>query len=361
MNDGLSRRSFLKRVGAAAAVAAAPGGLARGAEPAMEKTKAKPILGSWISILWSDRRHFYWNGTCAKFTADEWEYSVEEVAQIGMKYLVLLATVEGGKAFVDTPLAPKAPELACADPLEAMLSSADKHGVSFFISTGFFGGWLGGKTLTDATIARGRFDIMARVAEKYAHHKSFYGWYLPDEPGINPYYSDEFLESVALYGREGRRLVPRAKILIAPYGTHSAVCDDKYVGQLQRLDADIVAYQDEVGCRRMTPIESARAYEKLRQAHDKVPQRALWADVEVFDWEGPPNLPTSPLIPAPFERIEKQLEAVAPYVDVITIYQYQGLMSQPGSKAPTGHRDATKLYRDYVSWLRVTILGGRAV
>jgi hypothetical protein len=194
---------------------------------------------------------------------------------------------------------------------------------------------------------------MAQVTEKYAHHKSFFGWYLPDEPGINPYYTEDFIQSVAMYGREGRRLAPQSKILIAPYGTRLAVCDDKYVKQLVRLDADIVAYQDEIGCRRMTPEQSAAAYEKLRKAHDKVPHRALWADVEVFDWEGPANLPTSPLVPAPFARIKKQFEAVSPYVDVVTIYQYQGLFSQPGSQAPSDHPGATKLYSDYVSWLKL--------
>jgi Domain of unknown function (DUF4434) len=352
MDRDLSRRGFARLIGTGAALAAMPSGFARAAAPGGQKARIKPILGSWISVLWSDRRHFYWNAACAKFSREQWEESVKEVADLGMQYLVLLATVEGGKAFFDTPLVPKAKELACGNPIEAMLSAADKYGLKFFISTGFHGGWLDGKTLTDRKIARGRFELMAQVAEKFAHHPSFYGWYLPDEPGINPYYSDDFIASVNLYGREGRRLVPRSKILIAPYGTSLAVCDDQYVRQLERIDADIVAYQDEVGCRRMTPEKSALAYEKLRKAHDKVPQRALWADVEVFDWEGPANQTTSPLIPAPFARIKKQLEAVSPYVDVVTIYQYQGLLSRPGSKVPSTHPGAAKLYGDYGSWLK---------
>jgi hypothetical protein len=322
------------------------------AEPAERPGKTKPILGSWISVLWSDRRHYYWNAACAKFSREQWEYAVKEVADVGMKYLVLLATVEGGKAFFDTPLAPKAKELNCGDPIEAMLSAADTYGVKFFVSTGFLGGWLGDKTLTDPKLAKGRFEVMAQVAGKYAHHRSFWGWYLPDEAGIGPYFRDAYIEHVKMYGREARRLAPQSKILIAPWGTHTAVCDDKYVGQLERLDADIIAYQDEVGCRHATIETSRAAYEKLRRAHDRVPQRALWADVEVFDWEGPANLPTSPLVPAPFQRIKRQLEAVSPYVDVVTIYQYQGLFSRPGSKAPVSHPGTTKLYGDYVDWLK---------
>lgn len=59
------------------------------------------------------------------------------------------------------------------------------------------------------------------------------------------------------------------------------------------------AIQDEVGCLRMGPAESERAFAPLRRAHDRVPQRALWADVETFAWEGPPNPQSSPLIPVP--------------------------------------------------------------
>jgi hypothetical protein len=58
------------------------------------------------------------------------------------------------------------------------------------------------------------------------------------------------------------------------------------------------------------------------------------------------------LIPAPFARIEKQLEAVGPYVEKVLIYQYQGIMNEPGSEAPAGHPDATKLYLKYIRWLR---------
>jgi hypothetical protein len=115
---------------------------------------------------------------------------------------------------------------------------------------------------------------------------------------------------------------------------------------------DIIAYQDEVGCLRMDAAKSAACYERLRRAHDRVPQRALWADVEVFGWEGPANKQTSPLIPAPFDRVRAQLEAVSPFVDKVLIYQFQGLMNRPGSRAFAGHPDSGQLYRDYVAWLK---------
>ena len=62
--------------------------------------------------------------------------------------------------------------------------------------------------------------------------------------------------------------------------------------------------------------------------------------------------PSSPLIPAPFSRVKEQLAAVSPFVDTILIYQYQGLMNKPGSRAFAGHPDSTRLYSDYVRWWR---------
>ena len=94
--------------------------------------------GSWISIWWDDRRHFYWNDACLHYTAEQWEPAVKEVADIGMEYLVLLAIGKDSKAFYNTPLLPKL-EMACEDPIGALLTAADRHRVKFFISSDWFG------------------------------------------------------------------------------------------------------------------------------------------------------------------------------------------------------------------------------
>ncbi len=347
----LSRSAFLGRL--ATSLAAFSLGLAhatprRGAEPA----RIKPVKGSWISIWWDDRRHYYWNDACLKYTAEQWELAVKEVADIGLEYQVLLAIAKDGKAFYDTPLLPKL-NMACPDPIGALLKAADKHHVKFFLSSDWFGPW-DYQCLHDPARVRARFQMMEEIARKYGHHRSFYGWYWPNEAALGPYFTDDFISYVNACTREARRLTPKARTLIAPYGTNRAVCDDRFIRQLEQLDVNIIAYQDEVGCLRMTPAQSAVAFEKLRQAHNRVPQRALWADVEVFAWEGPPNNPSSPLIPAPFSRVKEQLAAVSPFVDTVLIYQYQGLMNKPGSRAFAGHPDSCRLYADYVTWRRAT-------
>jgi hypothetical protein len=45
------------------------------------------------------------------------------------------------------------------------------------------------------------------------------------------------------------------------------------------------------------------------------------------------------------------MEALSPFVDTILIYQYQGMMSRPGSDTFAGHPDAGRLHQDYARWL----------
>ncbi len=343
-----TRRNFLKTCAAAGTFTALPRVLtANDNRPAA----IKPIRGSWISVLWNDNRHFYWNEMCRSYTAEQWDVAVRDVAELGMEYLVLLAVGLDGEAFYDTPVMPKVKNLACDDPIGAMLSAADKYGVKFFVSSDWYTN-MGRKAMVDPKLMKIRFKMMGELAEKYGSHKSFHGWYWPNEACITPYYADHFIKYVNACSGEARRITPRAKTLIAPWGTHAAISDDRYVKQLETLDIDIIAYQDGVGCLRPGPEKIVKNYAALRKAHDKVPQRKLWADVETFAWEGPENRPTSRLIPGSFDRLERQLEAVSSYVDVVLIYQYQGLLSKPGTKAPAGPPDAQRLYRQYRDWLR---------
>ena len=243
-------------------------------ESKRKPTRLKPIKGSWISIWWDDRRHFYWNDACLNYTAKQWELAVREVAEIGMEYLVLLAIGKGSKAFYDTPLLPKL-KMACDDPIEALLTAADKYRVKFFLSSDWFGPW-DYQCLRDPARVRARFQMMGEIARQYGHHRSFYGWYWPNEAALGPYFTDDFIAYVNACSREARQLMPKAKTLIAPYGTNKAVCDDRFVRQLEQLDVDIVAYQDEVGCLRMNPAQSAVAYrEAAPRARPRAPARAL--------------------------------------------------------------------------------------
>ncbi|MBN2377001.1 MAG: DUF4434 domain-containing protein [Sedimentisphaerales bacterium] len=154
-------------------------------DPNKNQVPIKPITGSWISIQWNDKRHLYWNNVTAEYTDEQWQAAVKEAADIGIKYLVLLAVALEGKTFYDSKLGPKW-KVRAEDPIGQLLDAGDRYGVKFFLSMEFLAGWHDYDKLNDKEITRKRLDIMNEVAEKYARHESFYGWYLAAEGVVSP-------------------------------------------------------------------------------------------------------------------------------------------------------------------------------
>lgn len=379
----LSRRDFLWALGATGAMLAAN---PRSANPSPAPNSIKPISGSWFEFQHpSTVEGVDWNTACACFTGQQWDAKIKEIAQVGMEYLVLMGTALYYRSFIPSKIFPEW-HLGCPDPLEAVLSAADKYGVKFFIGMGFYGNWESPIAISDRMAAKKRLLAIEEISGSYSQHRSFYGWYWPDEVEILPRFTDQFIQYVNTSSRLARQLTPHARILIAPYGTRFAVPDDEYVRQLAALDVDIIAYQDEVGVRKSRVEDTAGYYEGLKKAHDRARRSAIWADVEIFEFEGAsrkslppptylerairdvetlspslarfmesfevqPGVYTTPLLPAPFERVLRQLAAVSPWVDKILVYEYQGMMNEPGSAAFCGSPESTKLYTAYVNWL----------
>lgn len=339
----MKRRNFLSLVGASVAGAALTDNLFAAIA---ENKKIKPIEGAWFEF----QHHSlvegkYWNEILEKFTAQQWDEKVKEIADAGIRYLVLLDVAIYGKSFYPSALLPKH-DMGCDDPLESVLSAADKYGIRFFISNGFFGEWTNPVFLMkDRDVHLLRIKAMNEVAEKYGHHKSFYGWYFPNETAVNGHYQEFFIDYVNSCSMEARRLMPDSKMLIAPYGTRLVSPDDKFVGQLERLDVNFIAYQDEIGVNKTKVEESPVFFEQLHRMHQKAGRSKLWADVEFFRFEG--ETYKSALLPAPAERIIKQLEAVSPYVEKIFIYQYIGLVNKPLTGVFAGHPDSALLYEKF--------------
>ena len=318
--------------------------------PGCSNATVKPIVGSWFEFEHHNQSEGkYWNPVVSKFTAEQWKAKIVEMHEVGMEYLVLLAVAYEGKAYYPSVLQPRH-DYVCDDPLEAVLEAADECGVKFFVGNDYWTDWRQpGKAMVDEDIWRLREKGMEEVAEKYAYHKSFYGWYYPHESGFDHTIDETTISYVNRCSQKAKSLTPKALTLIAPYGTRQVHPDDHFVRQLERLDIDIMAYQDEVGVRKTEAGTAGKYYEGLYRAHVKAGRARLWADVEIFDFEG--EVYRSALLPASFERIKIQLEDISPFVENILIYQYLGMMNQPGSKAFAGHGNSEKLYAGYAGWL----------
>ncbi|MBR5246431.1 MAG: DUF4434 domain-containing protein [Clostridia bacterium] len=291
----------------------------------------------------------YWNPALEQFTAKQWRQKVREISSIGMEYIVVMATALYEKCYFKSSIFPFA-DIPCADPIEELLCEADVCGVKVFLGNGFYGDWRKANyNITSKEVIDRSFKAMEELTVLYGHHKSFYGWYFPDETCIILRYSKDFLKYVNLCSARCHELTPDKKTLIAPYGTNLVRANNKFIRQLTELDVDFIAYQDEVGVKKTKVDHTKRLFEKLRIAHDKAGRSELWADIELFDFEG--LVYKSALIPAPIERIKKQIENVAPYVDKILGYQYLGLMNANDSKAFAGHPNSVELYEKYKNYI----------
>lgn len=347
----MNRRNFLS-LGSLGAAGMLMGGRlqAKTLSEARKNPKIKPIAGTWFDFQHLNiEEGLYWDPALKNFTTEQWKEKVREIKGLGMEYIVLMGIAAFGKAFYPTTLAPRF-ELACEDPLEAVLSAADEEGIKFFVSNDFWGdGRDPVKMMKDPDIRKVREKAMVEVAARYGHHKSFYGWYFPNEAWLHPYLDEFFIDYVNDCARIAKSLTPASVNLIAPYNIKAERADDGYVRQLERMNIEVVAYQDGVGVNSTKLGEPARYFEHLYEAHQKAARSRIWADMELFYFE---DKTKGNLMPADFDtRILKQMEDLSPFVDKILCYQYIGIMNPPDSKAFAGHKDSVRLYNQYKRWL----------
>lgn len=292
----------------------------------------------------------YFSDTLRTFDARQWRAKVREMAFLGMTYIVLTGTavVRPGReeAYFRTDLLPFPEDYLCPDPIGAVLDEADAQGMNVFVSCGWYGNmqkpW---ENMQSPEVTEKAFRAMEQLLALYGHHRSFYGWYLPDETAIRKCFDPAFIGYVNRYADFGRSLFPAGKLLIAPYGTRTVRLSDAFLRQLDELRCDVIAYQDEVGVRKAVPEETGKSFEALKLMHDRVGKSRLWADIELFDFEG--ETYRSPLIPAETGRLKRQINAVAPYADELLCYCYPGILNLPGTEAFCGRGDSASYGKAY--------------
>ena len=211
------------------------------------------IDGTWFEFFHHNKvEGTYWNPACRDFTELQWRAKLREIRQLGMEYVVLLCTSLAYSDYAESYFAggpfPFPEEMVCKNPMEVLFDECDKLGLKVFVSCGFYRDWYHPEiNMVDEGVRDLAFAAMDRVHGDFGAHPSFYGWYLPDETGIEEKYPEDFISYVNEYRAKMRQLDPKKPALVAPYGVAKAVVDDDFVEQLKRLDCDFVAYQDGVG------------------------------------------------------------------------------------------------------------------
>lgn len=308
------------------------------------------IVGSWLDFQHQNRFDgLYWNDQARAFSADQWAAHAADMNHAGMEYLVMMSSALDDMAFYPSRFLPRRWPLACEDPIGAVLSAADETGQRVFVSAGFYGHQTE-ETCDAPDYLAWHQRLTEELWARYGEHRSFHGWYIPNEAEIDGHFSDGYMRFTPRFAAHLRSLSPPAKLLIAPYGTRRVAETDRFVQQIQSLGVDYIAYQDEVGVRKTRVEELDGIYARLRRLHDRAGM-PLWADVEIFEFEG--AVYQSALLPAKMERIERQVTAIGPHVDRMFCYQYHGLMNPANTRAFCGHPSTVKLYEAYQAWRNV--------
>ena len=316
----------------------------------------KRITGSWIEF----RHHSaaegrLYNPFLRSMTEAQWRAMLQDMHALGMDTAPMtcssLAYDVEQESYAPVDVFPQPKDMGCPNAMDVVMDEAEKLGMKIFLSAGFYGNWIyAEKNMQSREVEKRSFKACETMYARYSGKRSFAGWYLPDETEAGPYFSEIFVDYVGRYTRFFRALDPKRHILAAPYGTNKIVPDDRFVKQLEGLDLDYIAWQDEVGVHKSTADQTGDYYAGLSKAFQKAGRSALWADIELFDFDG--QVYRSALIPTTMERLSRQIEAVAPHVEKLLSYAYPGLMARPGSIASDGRKEPEKLYADYLAYTR---------
>lgn len=314
---------------------------------------ALPITGTWINLAYKDIRNKYTNPLEQDNTQpDFWKAKVKELSSMGIEYLILMEVANEGKSYYPSKLMPPIYNEMLKSPVEVILDEAEIYGMKVFLSIG----WAKDQddNLLNPNIKARQLEIMTELALLYKDRKAFYGWYLPVENCICPIFPEQAVQSVNILTKNAEILTPGKRTLISPFGIGlSNFNDPNYEKQLSKLNVDIIAYQDEVGCLRdkFTLPRLKSNWKKIRDIHNRL-NIELWANCETFTWEDAVNSRASALIPAAYSRLlSQQAAASVAGVDRIVAFMFYGIIEDPKSPFPLGQPIwSNKLYNDYVAW-----------
>lgn len=331
----------------------------------------RTIDGAWVGIAhWSDEEGRYWNATIRKLSGDDWREQIRGMHTLGMDTVVIQESFRNqeyygrnniatggykGLAYYPSKLFPGRANVAAHDPIEAILSEADKLNMNVFLGVGMYA-WF---DFTPASLEWHK-KVVTELWQRYGQHPSLYGWYVSEEtygsliPDQGEQARDQYRRDVINFftGLQAycRHLAPEKPIMLAP-NAHGMLLSQN-VWPLVLAHLDIVC---PFAFHRMPPgdITGEQSAEIWQSMCDKAGAH-LWMDMEAFLFEG------KALVPRPIAGLLQDLQRF-PNFEKILCYQYSGIFNSPDTEVKPGGPPTVVLYRDYLQYkngLRRTGLAG---
>ncbi len=248
------------------------------------------------------------------------------------------------------------------DLVETVLDEADKNGMAVMLGIGRGSDpsltYDGCENLARLKAAQSLAERVAKeLHSRYVvRHACFAGWYLTLECRniryASPYY--DYVSDVC------HTLTPGKPVMIAPDG--SPVGDAEVIAASH---VDIFAYQDAVGAGFVAgPAEHysydpekrlailSNAFRKYASWHARNPDKQIWADVEIWQMDGPEY---AQAYPADWSRVRRQIDAVAKHVSQIVLYECGGFLESPKSEVELGGPRAVRLFEAFRAYRNAAV------
>jgi len=322
----------------------------------------RTIDGAWVGIAhWSDEEGRHWNSTIRKLTEADWRQQIYGMHDIGMDTVVIQESFRNqeyygrntishtgfkGLAYYPSELFGGRAQITAHDPLEAILSEADRLQMNVFLGVGMYA-WFD----FSAPSLEWHKKVAAELWRRYGHHPSFYGWYVSEEtygsliPDEGASAKQRYRKEVIAFFREfqafARRLAPEKPIMLAPNAHGMMLSQDVWPLVLEHLDIVCPFAFHRMPEGDITGEQSAAIWQAMC---DKAGAH-LWMDMEAFLFED-----NVALVPRPIAGLIQDLQRF-PNFEKILCYQYPGIFNSPTTKVQPGGAPTVVLYKDYQNYL----------
>jgi hypothetical protein len=330
-----------------------------------ESTARSPgrLGGAWVDIHHHDPAEGKpFDADLDAMTDAQWRELVQAMRAVDQNVLVITMMFQNfthrgrhkietegytGKAYYPSRLFPGRMAVASPDPLEAILSEADRLGMHVLPGVGNYAFFDFG-----AGSLRWHKQVATELWERYGRHPSFYGWYVSEEKdgGLgNPEEREEIVAFFREFTSYVRTLAPDKPVMLAPNCFHLRGAEDTYRQLLPHLDI-LCPF----GFHRM-PAGDLRGEEAatLMQSLCDTAGCHLWMDLESFVFRN-----GSELHPRSIQGLVSDFSRF-PNFETTLHYQFPGLMCSPGMSRKPGGEAAVRLYNDYRRFLEVGIESSR--
>ena len=322
------------------------------------------ISGAWAGIYhWSETEGKHWNQDIKKMTDDQWKELIRSMNKLEMNMVVIqevfrneeyvgkrTSTIDTytGKAFYPSKLYPGRMEITAEDPIEAILSEADKLGMNVLMGVGMFA-WF---DFTPESLEWHK-RVVKELWDMYGHHESFYAFYVSEESGggldnweQRPEMRKKRKDDIVNFFKEFKAycngFAPSKPVMLATNSFEVPNGMDTYPALLEYLDI-LCPF----GFARMPEgdLTGKEAADMLQKACDEAKSH-LWFDLEVFLFN-----PDNSLYPRPVEEIIRDLNLFDNF-EKILCYQFPGVFNDPKMSIRVGEARTIDLFNGYMKYLK---------